>query len=137
MTQHGLRYTSEYSAWGMMKQRCHNPSHKQYSDYGGRGIFVCDEWRENFINFYNDMGDKPHGTSLDRIDNNKGYYKENCRWATNDIQHRNQRTNVMITIDDRTQCLQDWSIETGTCRSTLNSRYRRGWPHHEVVYGRN
>ena len=74
-----------------MKQRCNNPNNKHYKDYGGRGIGICKEWVQ-FINFYKDMGEPLDSMSLDRIDNNKGYFKDNCRWATNIIQGRNQRT---------------------------------------------
>lgn len=74
-----------------MKQRCLNPNHKVYNSYGGRGISLCDHWQESFLNFYNDMGDCPKGCSLDRIDNNLGYFKENCRWTSRNIQGFNRR----------------------------------------------
>lgn len=72
-----------YTTWQSMIDRCHNTRSKQYKDYGGRGIFVCDEWRNSFKSFYDDMGNKPFkGAQIDRINNDDGYYKENCRWVT-------------------------------------------------------
>ncbi len=73
-----------------MKQRCTNPNHRAYKDYGGRGITVCEQWLQ-FHYFLRDMGERPEGTTLDRIDNDKGYYKENCRWATGYEQGWNRR----------------------------------------------
>ena len=89
--KHGMSNTVEYDVWQHMIYRCTNPKCKQYKHYGGRGITVCDEWRE-FINFYKDMGKKPESKlSFDRIDVNKGYYKENCRWTDTRTQMLNRR----------------------------------------------
>ena len=81
--KHGMTNTPEYRAWQEMIQRCYNPNGNRYHRYGGRGITVCARWLESFENFYKDMGDRPSiRHSLDRKDNDLGYYKENCRWAT-------------------------------------------------------
>lgn len=90
--QHGKRHTPEYNTWCHMKARCHNKSNARYIDYGGRGIEVCPEWRESFIAFYNDIGEKPSPAhSIDRINNDKGYSKDNCKWSTDTEQAQNRR----------------------------------------------
>lgn len=91
--RHGATKTKLYSVWSQMIQRCTNPNHKRYSDWGGRGITVCDEWKNDFAVF-NDWAKESgysDGLTLDRIDNDKGYCPENCRWATIAEQNRNKR----------------------------------------------
>lgn len=88
---HGMHGSSIYGTWDAMIQRCTNPKTVKFKNYGGRGITVCKEWRNSFKQFYKDMGDRPKGKSLDRIDNDKGYYPDNCRWATGTEQNQNQR----------------------------------------------
>jgi hypothetical protein len=87
---HGMSRTRTYFIWKQMVARCSNPKLKDYPSYGGRGIAVSEEWR-SFENFYRDMGERPPGLSIDRIDNDKGYCKENCKWATRSEQRRNRR----------------------------------------------
>jgi hypothetical protein len=88
---HGKKKHYLYSTWNDMKQRCINPKHKAYNNYGGRGIKVCDRWLESFENFLQDMGDRPLGHSIDRINNDGNYESFNCRWATPIQQIKNRR----------------------------------------------
>ena len=97
---HGLSNTKEYRTWISMKERCLNPNHRSYSYYGGRGILVCPEWINSFKKFYEDMGEKPKGLTLDRINNNHSYSKENCRWATYHTQALNKRQYKKRTCKD-------------------------------------
>src|SRR5262249_13199822 len=94
-----------------------------YKHYGGRGIGVCDEWRFSAESFYRDMGE-PRGLTLDRIDNDKGYQKDNCRWATQEEQARNKRNTVHVEINGRVQALKQWAQETGLAYSMLYDRYK-------------
>lgn len=89
---HGMYRTTTYKTWRSMKERVLNPLNSNFKNYGGRGITICDEWKNSFLAFYRDMGPRPSKNhSIDRIDNEKGYSKENCRWATKTEQSRNQR----------------------------------------------
>ena len=90
--RHGKRKTPEYRAWVDMRLRCYHPERLDYVHYGGRGIEVCERWKDSFVAFYNDMGDRPTDThSLDRIDNDGNYEPDNCRWGTKKHQSRNRR----------------------------------------------
>ena len=88
--------TITYNSWNSMKQRCSNPNGNRWELYGGRGITVCDRWRNSFENFLEDMGERPFGTSIDRINVNGNYEPSNCRWATPSEQRYNQTRNVII-----------------------------------------
>lgn len=126
MTTHGRSQTQAHRAWLNMRDRCLNPRAKSWPDYGGRGITICDRWRESFENFYADMGDPPPGTSIDRIDNERGYEPGNCRWTTMDVQGKNRRRVVRIEFDGRNQTLKEWGTELGLSWVAIRERYRRG-----------
>lgn len=117
----------EYTTWQSMLGRCYNPKNAKYPRYGGRGIEVCERWRHSFKNFLTDMGKKPAGLTLDRIDNDKGYSPDNCRWATRARQNRNYSRNVMLTFQGETMCLTDWASHKNLTSSALLTRLRRGW----------
>lgn len=89
-TRHGMAHTREYNSWSAMRHRCMTPTANSYDRYGGRGIQVCDEWKDSFEQFYRDMGPRPEGTTLDRINNDGHYQPSNCRWATYAEQRQNQ-----------------------------------------------
>lgn len=116
-----------YQVWADMKQRCLNPKVPQYHNYGGRGITVCDRWLSSFENFLIDMGEKPAGKSIDRINNDGNYEPGNCRWATSKEQRDNQRTTHLIEIQGVTKPLRDWARDYGIHETTIHGRLRRGW----------
>lgn len=120
---HGLskvKYNA-YRVWEGIGQRCNNPNHTYYHHYGGRGITVCPEW-DSFERFLADMGERPSPKhTIDRIDNNGNYCKDNCRWATWKEQGRNRRNNRLITIDGETRTLAEWSEELGISRNAVLS----------------
>ena len=110
-----------------MLQRCNNPNNRQYHHYGGRGIKVCDNWL-TFEGFLADMGIKSDGMSLDRIDPNGNYCKENCRWATNYTQQNNKRNNTFVEYNGKVQTLAQWARELDINYDTLVDRISRyGW----------
>jgi len=130
---HGKRHTKEYKTWATMKQRCSNPRNHKYPIYGGRGITVCDRWKDSFENFIDDMGECPQGCSIDRIDNDSGYFKENCRWSDATEQQRNKSTNVVLTFQGKSMCIAAWAEEKGMKTSTLWARLQRGWDIKEAL----
>lgn len=122
---HLMAGTRIYKLWAQMRNRCSNPNDPGWLLYGGRGITVCDRWR-SFENFYADMGERPPGTSLDRMNNAGDYEPGNCRWATASEQARNKRSNIYLTHDGVTRTLTDWARAAGIRPSTFLGRYRRG-----------
>lgn len=125
--KHQMTSTSTYSVWKYMRQRCLNPKSNRYDRYGGRGIKVCKHWSE-FQHFFEDMGERPKGLTLDRIDNDGDYCRANCRWATKKEQENNKSTNVIITYKGRRLTVSEWAEEQGINYSTLFYRlFKRGW----------
>src|SRR5437763_12606937 len=110
-------YPGEYSAWAHMLQRCYNKKDKDYARYGGRNIYVCASWRNDFDNFYLDMGARPTKLhTLERIDNDKGYYPENCKWATRKEQALNRKSGRVITVNGVSKTAADWAKSIGVSR---------------------
>lgn len=120
--------------WAGMITRCYNQDSTSYHYYGGRGIRVCEEWHE-FSNFARDMAPRPHGMSLDRIDVNGNYCKENCRWATDKEQMNNKRNNIRLEIRGVTKTLPEWSDYSGTSQQKIRDRLKLGWDHDRCVFG--
>lgn len=116
--KHGGAKNPLYTTWLNMRQRCNNPRSPAYKNYGGRGIKVCERW-DDFLNFAEDMGDRPEGMTLERIDCNGDYSPENCKWATRKEQMRNVRYNRWIEFDGKRLILSDWSKELGISPATL------------------
>jgi hypothetical protein len=123
---HGNSNSTCYLAWKNMKSRCTNQNLSNYKYYGERGISVCMEWEHSFQQFLNDMGEPPPYTSLERVDNNKGYDKENCKWATTLEQSRNKRNNHLLTYNGETHCITDWAGIINLPSPTLLRRLDRG-----------
>lgn len=122
-----------YSIWKGMRERCQNPGHVRYQRYGGRGISVCERWND-FYAFVEDMGERPLGWTLDRIDNDGNYEPDNCRWASPAQQRRNAGRTVMVTHRGKTQCVDDWAAEISVHRTTLRSRAEvRGWDYPAAI----
>jgi hypothetical protein len=115
-----------YASWHGMLQRCLNPNNKRYYDYGGRGITVCERWRD-FQPFLADMGERPTGSTLDRIDNNRGYEPGNCRWATRREQYFNRRHHRMVETPRGKMTVTEAAERFGVKRQTLFMRLNRGW----------
>lgn len=115
-----------YGIWQAMRDRCSNPNRKDWHRYGGRGIRVCSRW-EQFENFLHDMGSAPPGLTLDRIDNEKGYTPDNCRWASRRQQSYNSTKIVWVTHAGQTRSISDWCRTTGVPKATYYSRRKRGW----------
>lgn len=132
---HGAAGSPEYNSWVGARLRCHNEKDKNYNNYGGRGISLCDRWRNSFSAFLEDMGERPLGTTLDRIDVNGNYEKSNCRWASTKQQGRNMRKTIWITIGDRTLSVPEWSEISGIPEPVIRQRYRnRGWAGELAVF---
>lgn len=132
------RRSTEYGTWTCMKYRCLTESNKNYKNYGGRGIKVCDRWLEpdgrGFMNFLEDMGPKPTPDhSLDRIDNNGDYCPENCRWSTQITQSQNTRRNRMLEHEGKIQCVSAWARELDIHPNTLRHRLAMGWSDEKIL----
>jgi hypothetical protein len=130
----GRKVSREYATWQSMKERCYNVKSPRYRDYGERGVLMCERWLV-FSNFLADMGRKPSDRhSIDRIDNSKGYSKENCRWATNEQQANNTRQNHNIEINGAVRTISEWASVSGVSQKNISARIRLGWPAKLAVF---
>ena len=137
MAEHHLRHgharkgamSRTYKSWAHMIERTTNPRARKWPSYGGRGIRVCDRWRDYAL-FLADMGERPAGTTLDRIDNEGHYEPGNCRWATPKVQANNRRESIAtrrLSLDGTTRILAEWAVVLGVRENTIRERLRAGW----------
>lgn len=133
-TKHGGRNTRLYHVWNSMKERCYVPTNHSYKRYGGRGIRICDEWKNDFACFQKwayengyDENAKRGDCTIDRIDVNGNYCPENCRWVNSKCQCNNRRSNVHITYNGETHNITEWAKITGINRATISQRYKNGY----------
>jgi hypothetical protein len=124
-TTHGGRKTPEYAAWVQLLNRCYNRNDKAFPAYGGRGIVVCDEWRKDFSRFRTDMGPRPNGNSIDRINNDGPYSPANCRWTNRTEQAKNRRSTVWIEWNGERHTQSDWARRLGVTSPIIAKRWRQ------------
>jgi len=120
--------TPEYNSWRSMRARCLFKSHEAYKNYGGRGITICDSWLDSFEKFSEDMGERPDGTTLDRIDVDGGYNKDNCKWSNPTEQANNRRSSIYLEFDGECKTVSEWSRDLGIPASTIANRLLLGYP---------
>lgn len=133
--KHGMSNTPEWHTYYRMIDRCTNPKSARYSNYGGRGITVCAKWLESFPAFFADMGRRPDGASIERIDVNGNYEPSNCVWATSQEQARNTSRTIRVSFQGKEQRLADWASETGIPYGTLYDRHARGLTAGQILGG--
>ena len=126
ISTHGMSKYPEWIVWMAMRSRCLNKNHVAYKQYGGRGITICDRWVDSFENFYEDMGFRPEKHSLDRIDNSKGYSKDNCKWSSCKDQSNNMSSNKIVIYKGEEFTVAVLAEKLGIKYQTLYSRLRRG-----------
>lgn len=133
VTIHGCHNHELYATWMKMRARCERQNDRQFSNYGGRGIKICQRWSD-FDTFVRDMGPRPVGMEVDRRDNDGDYTPENFRWATRTTQQRNTRKNRLLTVRGETRCLAAWSDIADINSGTIGERLRLGWSAEDAVF---
>lgn len=121
------QHRSTYRSWEHMLDRCYNERHPHYDRYGGRGITVCDSWRNSFVEFLRDMGERPTGLTLEREDVDANYEPSNCRWATYKEQNRNKTNGTSLEFDGKIMSVTEWAEFLGVRRGVLFGRLNSGW----------
>lgn len=127
LTTHGLSLTKTYKIWKGMISRCYYPMATGYANYGGRGIKVCDSWRDSYQNFLSDMGECEDGFSINRIDFDGPYSPDNCTWSDIKTQNTNKRNNREVTHLGETLCISDWAVRLGVQEASIRRRLDMGW----------
>ena len=137
--KHGKYGTRLYRTYASMKRRCYNKNVKDYKNYGGRGVRVCDEWTQDFMNFYNWAINNGYNDNLtiDRINVNGNYEPNNCRWITMKQQENNRRNNVNLTYNGITKTITQWGQSLNIPRSTIFNRYYNGWTTEDILFGKH
>ena len=137
---HGESRTRLYRVWMNILRRCDNTSDKCYQKYGGNGITLCDDWRNSYVAFRDwaistgyDKDAPPGKCTIDRIDNSKGYYPENCRWVDRSVQQNNRSVNHKLTIDGETHTIAEWAKLSGKTFGQIYKRLVRGWDAKDAV----
>lgn len=130
--RHGMSRSKVFAVWASMLQRCRDSKCKAFKNYGGRGIMVCEKW-QTFEGFFEEMGEPGKNQSIDRIDVNGNYSKENCRWTDRKTQSRNRRSNRTITFNGKTACISEWSENLGLSKTLIRTRLNLGWPVEDVL----
>lgn len=131
---HGMVKSAEYITWQAMKNRCLRPSHVSFHRYGGKGIIICEQWLHSFPQFLSDMGFKPTPKhEIERRDNTKGYYRENCYWATRQQQMENLEKSRKFTYNNETLTMSEWARRAGIHRATFRTRVEGGWSMEKIL----
>ncbi len=139
LTKHGLRYHPLYTIWRNIKRRCYKETSKRYADYGGRGIKMCEEWKNSVVVFYDwcISNGWEQGLDMDRENNDGDYDPGNCRFVTRKVGNSNKRSNIWIEYNGRKMIASDWARELGLNYGVITRRLKKGYPIHEVLYTGN
>lgn len=134
-TTHNQRHTSLYNVWKGVKQRCLNPNSSAYKNYGGRGITICESWKNSFTSFYewSMANGYKKGLTIDRIDNNSNYSPENCRWTDRITQANNKRVNKYITINGKVDTLSNWMKFYNIGKTKYYNRLKKGFSEQQAL----
>jgi len=132
----GYKKSSEYIVWCAIKTRCININSKDYKRYGAIGITICKSWENSFEIFLSDMGKRPEGTTIDRIDNTKGYSPENCRWADSFMQQNNRNKTTFVIYKGEKRPIADVAREMGISTGCLHLRVKRGRLNNGIEYAK-
>ena len=135
---HGKRNTRLYRIWSNIKTRCFNPNDPHFERYGGRGITVCDEWKNDFKSFYDWSMENGYSDELtvDRIDNGGNYEPSNCQWVTVAEQNQNKRNVILLTYKGETHSTAEWARKLKLGKNTISTRYHKGWAIEECLFGK-